>query len=70
MKGIVGSFLSISDTEAKVTIVARNGNRRTSAIPVEEARQIVEKLKAKGFTGEFPRSQKPKVNVRELVATL
>lgn len=70
MKGIIGSFLSMSDTEAKVTIVARDGKRRVSAIPLLEARRIVDQMKSRGFTGEFPRSSRPQVNVREFVANL
>jgi hypothetical protein len=64
------SFLSVSDTEAKLVIVDRQGNRRENTIDLATAKRIVEKMKAKGLSGELPRSTKPVVNVRELVANL
>ncbi|TLX16963.1 hypothetical protein [Rhizobium sp. MHM7A] len=70
MNGIIGSFLAISDTEAKVTILGKDGSRREAPIPLEKARELVNKLKAKGISGEFPRSSKPKINVRERMAAL
>jgi hypothetical protein len=70
MKGFVGSFLSISDEKAELTVVKTNGERRVIPYPIDKAREMVAELRAKGFTGEFPRSKRPKVNVRELVASL
>jgi hypothetical protein len=70
MDGIIGSFLFMSDTEAKVTVLGQDGSRREAPISLDKARELVEKMKAKGFTGEFPRSSKPKINVREHVAAL
>ena len=70
MNGIIGSFLLMSDTEAKVTILGRDGSRREAAISLDKARELIDKLKAKGISGEFPRSSKPRINVREHVAAL
>lgn len=70
MAGYVGSFLSVSNTEAKLTIVRTDGARRVVPISLDEGKRLVELLRAKGYSGEFPRSKKPKVNVRELVASL
>lgn len=70
MNGIIGSFLTMSDTEAKVTILGKDGSRKEAPISLEKARELVTKMQAKGISGEFPRSQRPKINVRERMASL
>jgi hypothetical protein len=70
MNGYVGSFLKISADKAELTVVKTNGERRVIPYPIDKARAMVAELRAKGLTGEFPRSKRPKVNVRELVASL
>ncbi len=70
MKGYAGSFLTVSNTEARLIVVGSNGERRVIPYPIEKARAFVAEMKAKGFSGEAPRSKRPKINVRELVASL